>query len=79
MKRSGQNDWSGGFLPKEGYPSIKRTKNSGATKVDSVASPNTLKVGTKEGRGGSEKNSPNKRKGDGMGSGGGYAPQFGNK
>ena len=73
-KRVGKatQDMSKGFLPKKGYDSVKTGKVGGKTHTSSVASPNKLKVGTAEGRGGTQKSSPGDVACAGQREGGGY-------
>ena len=65
-------DGSGGYTGKDGYPSIKTGKMSGQQHTDSVASPSSLKVGTKEGKGGIQRPSPGDIACPGQREGGGY-------
>lgn len=67
-----QTDKSGGFVSKW-FGSINKGKRSGTTHTSSVTSPNSLKTGSKGGKG-SDESAGARYKGD---SGGGHVPGFG--
>ena len=70
---------SGSYDDGPSLSSIHKGKAGGKTRTASVSSPSNLETGTREGTGGIQEPSASKRGGDGAASGGGHAPQFGNK